>query len=90
MKRMSQLFQPFKRNEPYLTSTTLTLPIITITGTQSLLIENTYSLIEYEHNRIVLQSNEYTIAITGVNLSISFMYPNELMLTGSIEQVVFQ
>lgn len=90
MKHMKQLFHSLKTYEQHLPSNNLTLPTITITGTNSLLIENKYSLLEYQDNIIHLQGEAYTIIISGANLTISFMYPNEMKLKGDIKKIAFQ
>lgn len=36
-----------------------------------------------------LKSDDYFITINGDNLSISFMYPNEMKLTGEINHIGF-
>lgn len=73
----------------HLSQTNISAPIMTITGTSSLLIENVYTLIEYEKNIIILKSNDYFISISGDDLGISFMYPNEMKLTGKINHIAF-
>jgi len=90
MNRMKHLFQLLKIDELNLPSKSISLPIITITGTNTLLIENDYSLLEYTKETIKLQCDVYTIQITGVNLMISLMYPDEMVLVGEISNITFQ
>ncbi len=90
MNRMKHLLQSLKIDELNLPSKSISLPIITITGTNTLLIENDYSLLEYTKETIKLQCDVYTIQITGVDLMISLMYPDEMLLVGEISNITFQ
>src|SRR5699024_1173379 len=89
MKQFKQILNLFNVQNQHLSQTNMTAPIITMIGTNSLLIENVYTLIEYEKNTIILKSDDYFITINGDNLSISFMYPNEMKLTGKINHIGF-
>jgi len=89
MKQFKQILNLFNVQNQHLSQTNMTAPIITMIGTNSLLIENVYTLIEYEKNMIILKSDDYFITINGDNLSISFMYPNEMKLTGKINHIGF-
>ncbi|HLR73530.1 MAG TPA: YabP/YqfC family sporulation protein [Pseudogracilibacillus sp.] len=89
MKQLKQILNLFNIQNQHLSPSNITAPIITMIGTSSLLIENVYTLIEYEKNMIILKSDDYFITINGDNLSISFMYPNEMKLTGEINHIGF-
>jgi len=89
MKRWKQIIQPLKIDEMNLPSKNDTLPILTVSGANNLLIENIYSLVEYREKTITLRCEAYMITINGNNLRISFMYPHELMLVGEIENISF-
>lgn len=88
MKRMSRL-KALKLNDLNLPPHTLSIPVLTVTGTKQLLIESTYRLLQYKENDIKLLCGDQTIQIKGDNLIISFMYPDELMLIGTIKQIIY-
>lgn len=89
MSRMKQLFQSLKIQGENLPSKTMTLPIMTITGTNTLLIENEYSLLEFSNETIKLKCDAYIIQIAGTDLMISMMYPDEMLLVGKISNITF-
>lgn len=90
MKQIKHLLNLFHVHKEHVSSVGLTnAPIITITATKSLLIENKYTLVEYEEKMIVLKSDYYFITINGEHLRISFMYPNEMKLIGNITHISF-
>lgn len=90
MKQIKHLLTMFNNDEkPGSEIGLTTAPIITITATNSLLIENKYTLVEYKEKVIVLKSDHYYITINGEHLQISFMYPNEMKLVGNITHVSF-
>src|SRR5699024_7586309 len=89
MKQFKQILNLFNVQNQHLSQTNMTAPIITMICTNSLLIKNIYTLIEYHKNIIILKIDDYFITINGDILTISFMYPNEMKLTGNINYIVF-
>jgi len=88
MKRLNRL-KSNKINNINLGQHTNTLPVLTATGMKQVLIESSYTLLQYKENDITLQCNEIIVQIKGSNLIISFMYPDELMLVGEVKQIIY-
>lgn len=88
MKRLNRL-KSNKINNLNLGQDMNTLPVLTATGTKQILIESSYTLLQYKENDITLECNEIIVQIIGSNLIISFMYPDELMLVGEVDQIIY-
>lgn len=63
------------------------LPIIEIAGDRRVLIENHCGVIEYGKQRIVVQIKGNYISVTGENLELTKMTPQQLIISGSVHSV---
>lgn len=65
------------------------IPIITIKGNQQFVIENDYTLLSFSEKYIKLDYQQGHIEITGDKLKIKAMFPEEMILQGTIKQIIF-
>lgn len=89
MKLFKRLNVPLIKNEDILPSKILTLPTITITGNREITIEQNYKLLAFSEEMIQLQCENGIVQINGNSFMIKLMYPNEIILEGNIEEVIF-
>ncbi len=66
------------------------MPLIEITGTQRVLIENHKGVILYEPDCLQVKLTIGSLLIRGQGLTISRMQKHQLVITGSIEGVEFE
>ncbi|MTI70884.1 MAG: sporulation protein YqfC [Firmicutes bacterium] len=67
----------------------LDLPRITMIGNLQLYIENHKGIIEYNKQRIRINTKDGIIRIIGKNLVIKTIVTEEILITGEIDQVEF-
>ena len=89
MKLFKRLYAPLTKNEAILPSKILSLPTITITGNREITIEQKYKLLAFSDRMIQLQCEDGIVQINGNSFIIKLMYPNEIILEGNIEEVIF-
>lgn len=65
------------------------VPVITITKAEQILIEQHYKLLHFSEEEIVLGFKSAQMRIIGENLLIQTMYPSEILLEGKILQIIF-
>ena len=65
-------------------------PIITITGRNEICLENSKGIIEYDNNKIKVQSKACKICIEGKQLNILFFTQDEMRITGYIQAIYYQ
>lgn len=65
----------------------LNLPLLHITGSERLLMENHKGLLEYARNRIRIASTAGTVEIEGEGLAIKSVGRDDLLITGAIRSV---
>ena len=63
---------------------TLDLPKITILGNRNLLLENYKGIIEYDSNKIKINTMDGVISVEGENLVIKEITSEDLMVDGNI------
>jgi sporulation protein YqfC len=66
----------------------LNLPVLHITGFERLLMENHRGLLEYGRNKIRIASTAGTVEIAGEGLAIKSVGRDEVLITGSITNVL--
>ena len=66
------------------------LPILTITGTNELCVENYRGMTEYTDQLIRLQSRCGQIKITGKKLEVIYYTNDEMMIHGHIRAIEYQ
>lgn len=88
MKLLKRFLKPIM-SQIDLPSSELTVPTIMITGDRKITIEQHYKLLSFSDTFITLQCQDSVIQIKGHSFIIKFMYPNELILEGFIEDVQF-
>ena len=67
----------------------LNVPKLTMIGTGDLLIENFKGIIEYDDDRIRINTNSGIIKITGTRLGIKEITSEDLMVNGDISSLEF-
>lgn len=67
----------------------LNVPRITILGNSNLLIENYKGIIEYDNDKIRVNTGAGTIRITGERLTIKEITSEDLMIDGEIATMEF-
>ena len=67
-----------------------TTPVITITGQNHILIEQHYKITYFSNTEIKLSTKIGTIQIIGTALMIKMMYPQEILLGGTIKKINFE
>jgi len=67
----------------------LDLPKLTLTGNNQICIENYKGIIEYDSERIRINSAKGLIKILGKNLEINTITNEELFITGQISNIEF-
>ena len=65
------------------------LPIVTITGKNEVYVENYKGIIEYENNRIKIQTKCSRIIFQGKNLQIQYYTNVDMKITGELETVTY-
>lgn len=78
-----------KLNELSLHSTTLSLPVITIFGNETFLIEEFVQLKYFSNHKISFDYEHGFVEILGKNLWIDMLYPRELVIKGQINAINF-
>jgi len=66
------------------------IPVITITGQNHILIEQHYKILYFSNTEIKLTTKIGTIQIIGQALMIKMMYPQELLLEGTIKEINYE
>lgn len=84
MKLVQQLWQSLTE-----LSTNDDEPIIVMHHNERIMIEQTKALLSFTKNKIVIAYRLGTIEISGDNLLISFMYEDEIIVSGSIAHIEF-
>ncbi len=64
--------------------------IITVMGTEELLVENYKSILDYREDCILLQAQKYRIQIKGKKLQIAYYTKDEMKICGCITEVSYQ
>lgn len=90
MKKWHQHLPNFFKNNIQLSSALRSTPLITITGNQQIHIENKYILKSFSSEEIVLSYQNGEIKIYGEELIITTLYPEEMVLQGIIQKVLFR
>lgn len=67
----------------------LNVPKLTMVGNGDLLIENFKGIIEYDNDRIRINTNSGIIKITGTGLGIKEITSEDLMVKGDISSLEF-
>jgi sporulation protein YqfC len=67
----------------------LVLPKITIVGHRNAIVENYKGLVEYENDKIRLNTNAGMIRITGKCLTVKAITSEDILLEGDIESLEF-
>jgi len=67
----------------------LNVPKLTMVGNKDLLIENFKGIIEYDNDRIRINTNSGIIKITGEGLEIKEITSEDLMVNGYISSLEF-
>ncbi len=67
----------------------LNIPKITMVGNENLIIENYKGIMEYEQNRIRLNTAKGIIKITGIRLNIKEITSEDIMVEGEINSLEF-
>lgn len=67
----------------------LNVPKLTMVGSADLLIENFKGIIEYDNDRIRINTNSGIIKITGAGLRIKEITSEDLMVNGDISSLEF-
>lgn len=67
----------------------LDLPKITMVGLSNIMVENYKGIIEYDNNRIRLNTNSGIIKITGEKLVIREITSEDIIVEGRISQLDF-
>lgn len=62
---------------------------VTVTGGHKVNVENHKGLLEYENDRITVNTSDVPVRIRGTNLEISAMSDLELAVTGKISSVEY-
>lgn len=62
-------------------------PRMTVVGNTQLSIENHRGIIEYANNIIRINTNSGIFKITGTNLIIKNIIPEEILITGEIDNI---
>lgn len=65
-------------------------PIITIIGRNEICVENSKGIIEYDNNKVRLQSKACKICIEGKGLNILYFTEDEIRITGYIQGIYYQ
>lgn len=60
---------------------------LTLTGSHNAMIENYKGIVEYEHNRIILQSKKELVTLRGSDLYILYYTKDEMNIKGNIELI---
>jgi len=89
MKSIKQVIKPFIDKRLTLPSNRLSLPIVTITGDRQIAIEQHYKLHSFSERTVKLTCERGMIQINGDSLIIKLMYPKEIILEGTITEVIF-
>jgi sporulation protein YqfC len=66
----------------------LNLPVLHLTGSERLLMENHRGLLEYGRGKIRIASTAGVVEIEGQDLAIKSVGRDEVLVTGGIERVV--
>lgn len=64
--------------------------LVSITGSREMLVENYRGILEYNQNRISLQTKTCRLIVQGKNLNISYYTNEEMKITGRIEAVLYE
>lgn len=64
-------------------------PILTVTGSHQICVENYKGIIEYTGNCIRIQAKSCRIHITGKHLNIDYFTDDEMRISGSITDIVY-
>lgn len=67
----------------------LNVPKLTMVGNGDLLIENFKGIIEYDNDRIRINTNSGIVKITGTGLQIKEITSEDLMVNGDISSLEF-
>lgn len=90
MNILKQFIPTFIKNGTHLSSDFIITPQLTITGNRQIHLENQYTLQSFSSSEIILSYHEGEIHIQGEQLLITALYPEEIILSGRIKQVIFE
>ncbi len=65
-------------------------PVLTFHGRNSLIIENHKKILEYTNQCIRIQTRQYVIMLTGVDLKIKYCTKEEVKISGFIKNLTYQ
>lgn len=63
--------------------------IITATGRNQVLVENYKGIIEYNSNKIRLQTRTCQVAIEGIHLLVEYYTNEEMKISGLIQKIIY-
>lgn len=90
MKKWLQRMKPFLMNQLSLPADLiLEVPRITVIGQLHVYIENHRGLKTYTNTELTLQTTDGHIQINGTDFVIKMMLPEEILLEGTIENIIF-
>lgn len=90
MKKWHHRFRPWLTRYMALPSDViLELPRITIIGQIHIYVENHQGLIVYSDSELKLKTHKGFIQILGSSFILKMMYPEEILLEGTIKEVKF-
>ena len=65
----------------------LNLPVINLTGSLSLVLENHQGINKYDHNSIEVKVNQGSILIQGEELKIEYLSEKKIAILGQIKEL---
>lgn len=90
MKRFKQYIDPLLDNYiDYPSTTSFSLPKMTVIGQNHLYIENHHELILFTNNELKLKLHKGYVQIIGHSFVLKTMLPREILLEGSITNIKF-
>lgn len=64
-------------------------PMVEVTGMNQVRVENHKGVVKYASSQVKINTSLATLLITGANLTIKSMIPEEIVITGNIDRVEY-